>query len=98
MKDTVMNQYSFHWNQKRVNANLVKIQGGPLKWWAEKQSTFPTVTKLDRKYIAVETPSAAPECLYSVGENMLTKKRNRLSRDMAAEVICLRDTLKNKLW
>ncbi|CAN0483777.1 unnamed protein product, partial [Laminaria digitata] len=38
-----------------------------LKWWAGKQSTFPTVAKLARKHLAVQASSAASESLFSVG-------------------------------
>ncbi|CAN0125823.1 unnamed protein product, partial [Laminaria digitata] len=35
-----------------------------LKWWAGKQSTFPTVAKLAREYLAVQASSAASERLF----------------------------------
>ncbi|CAN0381892.1 unnamed protein product, partial [Laminaria digitata] len=50
-----------------------------LKWWAGKQSTFPTVAKLAHKHLAVQAPSAASQSLFSVGGSTTTKKRNRLS-------------------
>ena len=83
-------------NQKQVGFNRVKILGGPLKWRAGKQSTFPTVAKLARKYLAVQASSAASKRLFS-GGNTITKKRNRLSGEMAADIIFLHDTLKYKL-
>ncbi|CAN0493986.1 unnamed protein product, partial [Laminaria digitata] len=49
-----------------------------LKWWAGKQSTFPTVVKLARKHLAKQASSAASESLFSVGGSTITKKRNRL--------------------
>ncbi|CAN0515879.1 unnamed protein product, partial [Laminaria digitata] len=69
-----------------------------LKWWAGKQSTFPTFAKLARKYFAVQASSAASQRLFSVGGNTITKKHNRLSGEMTADIIFLHDTLKNKLW
>ncbi|CAN0387172.1 unnamed protein product [Laminaria digitata] len=56
---------------------------------------FPTVAKLARKHLAVQTAS---ESLFSVGGSTITKKRNRLSGEMAADIIFLHETLKNKLW
>ncbi|CAN0429881.1 unnamed protein product, partial [Laminaria digitata] len=58
-----------------------------LKWWAGKQSTFPTVAKLARKHLAVQASSAASQSLFSVGGSTTTKKRNRLSGEMAADDI-----------
>ena len=93
-----MNERPLYRNQKQVGVNRVKAHGGPLKWWAGKQSRFLNVAKLARKYLAVQASSAASERLFSVGGNTITKKRNRLSGEMAADIIFLHETLKNKLW
>ncbi|CAN0564027.1 unnamed protein product, partial [Laminaria digitata] len=46
-----------------------------LKWWAGKQSTFPTVAKSAREYLAAQASSAASERLFLVGGSKITKKR-----------------------
>ncbi|CAN0015319.1 unnamed protein product, partial [Laminaria digitata] len=68
-----------------------------LKWWAGKQSTFPTVAKLARKHLAVQASSTASESLFSV-RSTITKKSNHLSGEVAADIIFLHETLMNKLW
>ncbi|CAM9889604.1 unnamed protein product, partial [Laminaria digitata] len=69
-----------------------------LTWWAGKQSTCPTVAKLARNHLAVQASSTASESLFSVGGSTITKKRNHLSGEMAADIIFLHETLTNKLW
>ncbi|CAM9390954.1 unnamed protein product, partial [Laminaria digitata] len=63
-----------------------------------KQSTFPTVTKLARKHLAVQASSTASESLFSVGGSTITKKRTDMSREVEADIMFLHATLKNKLW
>ncbi|CAM9452948.1 unnamed protein product, partial [Laminaria digitata] len=60
----------------------------PLRGWAYKHGTFPTVAKLARRYMAVQTSSAAPERLFSVHRRntITTKKRKRLSGKLAADI------------
>jgi hypothetical protein len=41
-------------------------------------------------YCAIPATSAASERLFSVAGDIITKKRNRLSPDMAGTVMCLR--------
>ncbi|CAM9150236.1 unnamed protein product, partial [Laminaria digitata] len=50
-----------------------------LKWWAGKQSTFPTVAKLARKHLAVQASSAASESLFSVEEKARRSRRSAIT-------------------
>ena len=91
-------------NLKQVGFNHVKIIGGPHEWWAGEQSTFPTVAKLARKYLAVQATSTAfhriGTSVLSIigGVNTIANKLNRLSEEMAADIILSHETLKNNLW
>ncbi|CAM9667419.1 unnamed protein product, partial [Laminaria digitata] len=62
-----------------------------LKWWVGRQSTSPAV--VGPQVLAVQASSAASKRLFSVGGNTITKMRNRLSREMAADIIFLLETL-----
>ena len=77
VKDTIVKRWSLHRNQKQVGFNHAKIFSGRYYWWSGKQSTFPTVAKLVRKYLAVRASSAVSERLFSRG-NTTTKNRSRL--------------------
>ena len=44
-----------------------------------KEYDFPTITRIARDYLAIPATSAASESFFSVGGDIITKKRNRLS-------------------
>jgi len=44
-----------------------------------------------RDYLAIPATSAASECVFSCGSDIITKKRNRLGGDNTRRLLCLRD-------
>ncbi len=62
-----------------------------LKYWARKEYKFPTVARIARDHLAIPATSAASECVFSVGGDIVTKKRNRLSPSNTRRLLCLRD-------
>jgi len=44
-----------------------------------------------RDYLAIPATSAASECVFSYGSDIITKKRNRLGGDNTRRLLCLRD-------
>lgn len=50
----------------------------PLKWWAEHESTFPSIAKLARKYLCVQATSVASERAFSGAGNIVSARRTAL--------------------
>src|SRR5450432_1729998 len=62
-----------------------------LRYWASKEYEFPIITRMARDHLAIPATSAASECVFSVGSDIITKKRNRLGGDNTRRLLCLRD-------
>jgi hypothetical protein len=62
-----------------------------LRYWASKEYEFPTIARMARDHLAIPATSAASERVFSVGGDIVTKKRNRLSADNTRRLLCMRD-------
>jgi hypothetical protein len=62
-----------------------------LRYWASKEYEYPTIARMARDHLAIPATSAASECVFSVGGDIITKKRNRLGADNTRKLLCLRD-------
>jgi hypothetical protein len=61
-----------------------------LQYWKAKQYEFPIVAEIARDYLAIPVTSALSECVFSSGSDIITKKRNRLSRKTVRYIMCLK--------
>jgi hypothetical protein len=63
--------------------------GDPLHWWSVKQSAFPTIATLAKKYLCIPATSAASERIFSRAADIQTDARNRLSGKTVDSLIFL---------
>jgi hypothetical protein len=42
-------------------------------------------------YLAIPATSAPSECVFSIGSDVVTKKRNKLTGDSVQVIMCLKD-------
>ena len=63
----------------------------PLRYWASKEYEFPIVAQIARDHLAIPATSAASESVFSVGSDIITKKRNRLGEGNTRRLLCLQD-------
>ena len=61
---------------KEVEINFCKDD--PLTWWKCHETSFPIISKLARKYLAIPASTALSERVFSTAKNILQKKRWRL--------------------
>jgi hypothetical protein len=61
------------------------------RYWASKEYRFPVIAQIARDHLAIPTTSAASECVFSVGGDIITKKRNRLGAGNTRRLLCLQD-------
>jgi hypothetical protein len=58
-------------------------------------SPFPILTEpshtYTRDHLAIPATSAASKCVFSVGSDIITKKRNRLGASNTRRLLCLQD-------
>jgi hypothetical protein len=62
-----------------------------LKYWASKEYECPTIARMARDHLAIPVTSTASKCVFSVGGDIITKKRNRLGADNTRRLLCLQD-------
>lgn len=99
MAPPVMKEWALYRNEDQVGCACVKDLGGPRKWWASKEKSYPTLAKLSGKYLAVQGSSAPLERLFSVGGAAISEKRKNMGGETAADIIFLHENMKNKkLW
>jgi hypothetical protein len=70
---------------------VMKRETDILRYWASKEYEFPIIARMARDHLAIPATSAPSECVFSVGGNIITKKRNRLGADNTRRLLCLRD-------
>jgi hypothetical protein len=61
------------------------------QYWKAKQFKFSIVSKIARDYLSILATSAPSECVFSVGGDIVTKKRNRLTGDSIRMIVCLKN-------
>jgi hypothetical protein len=69
----------------------MKLDTNIFKYWASKEYEFPIITQIARDHLAIPATSVALECVFSVGGDVVMKKRNRLGASNTRRLLCLRD-------
>jgi hypothetical protein len=57
----------------------IPVTDDPIKYWKNKEVKFPVLSRLARRYLCIPCCNAAVERVWSVANDIATKKRNRLS-------------------
>ena len=68
----------------------IALDLNPLIWWNEKKESFPILSGLARKYLAVSATSTASERLFSDAGNLLTNKRTRMKPKLFKKMMFLK--------
>jgi hypothetical protein len=73
----------------------ISLDLNPLIWWSEKKESFPILSGLARKYLAVSATSTASERLFSDAGNLLTNKRTRMKPKLFKKMMFLKRNSSN---
>jgi hypothetical protein len=60
------------------------------QYWKAKQYDYPIVAKIAKDHLAIPAMSAPSESVFSIGGDVVTKKRNRLTGDTVRFIVCLK--------
>ncbi|CAM9319071.1 unnamed protein product, partial [Choristocarpus tenellus] len=63
-----------------------------LKWWREKSSKFPCLTKLARPFLAITATQAETECMFSTTGSIVLCNRRRPDPAHVRLLVFLRNT------
>ena len=61
----------------------------PLTWWRERAPTYPIISHLAKKYLAIPASSVPSERIFSLAGNIVTKKRANLKPENVDRLIFL---------
>jgi hypothetical protein len=61
------------------------------QYWKAKQYDFPIISRIAKDFLAIPATSAPSECVFSIGSDVVTKKRNRLTGNSVRMIMCLKD-------
>jgi hypothetical protein len=60
-------------------------------YWKAKQYDYPIISRITADYLAIPATLVPLECIFSIGSDVVTKKRNKLTGDSVRMIMCLKD-------
>ena len=70
-------------------------QEDPLNWWKRRESVYPTMAKLAKKYLQIPASSIPSERVFSLAGTIVSKKRASLSPENVDMLIFLKKNYNN---
>ena len=61
----------------------------PLKWWKTRESVYPNLSKIAKKYLGIVATSVPSERVFSKAGQVVTERRNRLKANNVQKLIFL---------
>ena len=83
---TVSDNEWVKWTKQEVAPRDTDI----LSYLQGREKEFPIVAQIARDHLAIPSTSAASECVFSSGSDIITKKRNQLDGDNIRRLMCMR--------
>jgi hypothetical protein len=78
-------EYIIYLNEINESKNI-----DPLIYWKNNSYKFPILSILARRYLAIPATSASIESTFSIGNNIITKSRNRLKSETVKQLVLLK--------
>ena len=77
-----------------LNEPCLKASGDPSSWLKTKQHSYPTISRMAKKFLAVQGTSTPSERAFSAMNNILTKKRLAMKDENFSKLMFLSDCVK----
>lgn len=75
-------------------AKVISVDSNPLKWWKDNEHQYPHLSKLAKRYLAVQATSVASERVFSTAGDIVTAQRAALSPENVDILIFLKKNMK----
>lgn len=73
---------------------VISVDSNPLKWWKDNENQYPNLSKLAKRYLAVQATSVASERVFSTAGDIVTSQRAALSTENVDILIFLKKNMK----
>jgi hypothetical protein len=73
-----------------LKENIISQKINPLEWWRKNFEKYPILNILARRYLAIPATSASIERIFSISNDIITKKRNRLNAETIKQLVLLK--------
>ena len=84
-----------HQIQTYKELKRIKIDDDPFDWWKRNQVLFPLLSKVAARYLSSPPSSVESERTFSIGGNIVTNNRPRLTAKHTEQMIFLNSNLPN---
>jgi len=74
----------------------IKLNENPLLWWKAKETQYPKLSKVAKKYLCASATSASSERVFSTAGFISKDRRNRISPDKLDKVVFLHKNMKQE--
>lgn len=74
--------------------SVLPLNANPLKWWSEKATKYPILSKLACAYLCVQATSVASERVFSTAGDIVSAQRASLTSDNVNTLIFLKKNMK----
>ena len=71
----------------------IDIDDKPLMWWKIRESQYPLIARLARRYFSIPATSVRSEEIFSVAGNILSEKCNRLLPENVDKPVFLHENM-----
>jgi len=69
----------------------ISVDSNPLKWWKDNEHQYPNLSKLAKRYLAVQATSVGSERVFSTAGDIVTSQRAALSPENVDILIFLKE-------
>jgi len=58
-----------------------------LTWWSRRESSYPRLAKVAKKFFSIQASSSESERIFSVAGGILTEKRNSINPESVGDLV-----------
>jgi hypothetical protein len=78
----------------KYNADdALPIEGDPFQWWFVNQRMYPSMARVARRYLPMQSTSVDSERLFSIAGHLASSRRTRMTVETVRNLLCLRSWL-----
>ena len=88
-----------HWRSEidqYTKSDISNANTDILEWWEKHEQVYPDLSRMARDLLSIQATSVSLERIFSRSSLIIRKHRNKLSKGIARELLCLNDWTKKE--